>query len=162
MGLLRGGVEDVIMRVIGVKCAKEQLQWAVLEGSSRTDATVMDFGETPAPSGDRAEQLEWVRKEVTELVTRHRPDNACLRVAEAGPNVSASLGRAEMDGVVQAALAALSIPVARYYGATVRSAFSAKNKQEVETATTAFSCVAGSAKTRRDQVIVAAASFPAE
>jgi hypothetical protein len=67
-----------------------------------------------------------------------------------------------MDGVVQAALAAYMIPVARYYSATVRSAFSAKNRQEVDVASTALPCVASSAKIRRDQVVVAAANFPIE
>jgi Holliday junction resolvasome RuvABC endonuclease subunit len=152
------------MRVIGVKCSKEQLQWAVLEGTTRTDAAVVDFAETTAPRASRDEQLEWARKEVIELVARYCPDRASIRVAEAGQNVnaSASLARAEMDGVVQAALAASRIPVTRYFSATVRSVFSAKNKQEVDAAITALPCVASSAKVRRDQVVVAAASFPVE
>lgn len=146
--------------VIGVKCGKEQLQWAVLEGTCRGDAAVLDYAETPAPPGDRAEQLEWCRKEITELVTRHTPEVASIRVAEAGQNPRAALGRAEMDGVVQAALAAASVPVRRYYGATVRSAFAAKTRQDMETATSAVPCVAGTAKVRREQVVVAVATLP--
>ena len=149
------------MKVMGVKCGKEQLQWTVLEGASRDDAVVVDYAETPTPSGPRAEQLEWARKEITELVTKHTPEAACLRVAEAGQNVSGSLGRAEMDGVVQAAFAAAGVPVNRYYGATVRSAFGAKNKQAVDAATAAIPCVSNSAKTRREQIVVAVARFPA-
>lgn len=148
------------MRVIGVKCGKEQLQWVVVEGSSRADAVVLDYAETPAPPGDRAEQLEWCRKEVTELVTRHGPDSAAIRVAEAAQNVSAALGRAEMDGVVQAALAAVSVPVRRFYSASVKSAFKAKTRQDADAAAAAIPCVAASAKVRRDQIVVAVAALP--
>jgi Holliday junction resolvasome RuvABC endonuclease subunit len=150
------------VRVIGVKCGTEQLQWALLEGTTRQDAVVRCYAETPAPAANRAEQLEWARKELTELVTKHRPDSACLRVAEAGPGASAPIGRAEMDGVIQAAFAAMSIPVARYYSATVRGAYGAKTKADLETALTALECVASSAKIRRDQIVVATARFPAK
>ena len=148
------------MKVIGVKCGKEQLQWAVVEGTSRGDAAVLDYAETPAPPGDRAQQLEWCRKEITELVIRHTPDSASIRVAEAGQNPSAALGRAEMDGVVQAAFAAASVPVRRYYGASVRSAFEARTRPDLEAATSAVPCVAANAKVRREQIVVAVATLP--
>jgi Holliday junction resolvasome RuvABC endonuclease subunit len=148
------------MKVIGVKCGKEQLQWAVVEGTCRNDAVVLEHAEAPAPPGDRAEQLEWCRKEVTELVTRHTPEIAAIRVAEAGQNPSAAVARAEMDGVVQAAFAAASVPVRRFYGASVRGAFAAKTRQDTDAATAAVPCVAANAKVRRDQIVVAVATLP--
>src|SRR5450631_2003236 len=66
------------------------------------------------------------RKELLEVLTRHAPERVCLRAAESGQNVAASLQRAEMDGVVQATISERGIPVWRLYDATVRSAFSAK------------------------------------
>lgn len=145
------------MRVIGIKCTKEAIQWVLLDGATRADAVVKEHGEPIAPAAERPEQLAWARKEILELVGRLVPDQACLRVAEVGQNVASSLARAEMDGVVQEALSEVDVPVKRYYAATVRSAFSAKNRSALDTETSKLSCVNSTAKVRREQVVVAAA-----
>jgi hypothetical protein len=149
------------MKVIGIRCTKDQLHWVVLEGATRADAVVLEHQEPKAPAGDRAEQLGWARKELLEMLTRHTPVQVCLRVAEGGQNVAASLQRAEMDGVVQATVSERGIPVWRLYSATIRSAFSARKKVDLEAATAAVPCVATSVKVRREQVVVAVAAFPA-
>jgi Holliday junction resolvasome RuvABC endonuclease subunit len=122
---------------------------------------IVEYEEAQAPTGERAEQLAWGRRELLEVLTRHTPDQVCLRVAEGGQNQAASLLRAEMDGVVQATLGERGVPVRRFYSATVRSSFSAKTKAAADTAAAAIPCIAGSAKTRRDQVVVAFPAFPA-
>jgi hypothetical protein len=149
------------VKVIGIRCSKDQFQWVALEGTTRSDAVVVERKELQLPDGDRAEQLAWVRKEVLELLTRHAPDEACLRVAEAGPNGAAALlQRAEVDGVVQATCGERGILVRRFFGATVRAQFAAKNKPSLDAALALIPCVADSAKLRREQVAVAVAAFP--
>jgi hypothetical protein len=72
------------MKVIGIRCTKDQLQWVVLEGSTRGDAQVVAYEEAQAPAGDRSDQLAWMRLELLEVLKAHQPDRASLRVAEAG------------------------------------------------------------------------------
>jgi len=111
--------------------------------------------------GDRAEQLGWTRRELREILVRHTPELACLRVAEAAQNAASSLSRAEMDGVVQATLAEIGIPVRRFLAVSVRAAFRAKRSVDLEAAIETIPCVAATAKSRRDQLVVAVAGLPA-
>jgi Holliday junction resolvasome RuvABC endonuclease subunit len=149
------------MRLLGIRCTKDSINWAVIEGNDRGDAKIVDFDEASAPSGPRAEQLAWARKEILELTNRLAPISAALRAAEAGQNVSASLARAEMDGVIQASLAEAEIDVKRMVGASVRAAFSAKTTVALENAIALVPCVSGAAKVRRDQIVVAVSQLPA-
>ncbi|TFC16552.1 hypothetical protein [Cryobacterium glucosi] len=147
------------MKVIGIKNGKDTFGWVIVEGEAREDATVLDFKEVSAPSGTRPEQLSWLRRELIEVLERQDVDYASLRLAEAGRTGTANFGRAEMDGVTQATLADLHVPMKGYKSATVRSAFG-KTKPIADAVIESLPCVSSSAKTRRDQLVVAIAQFP--
>lgn len=147
------------MKVIGIKNGKDTFGWVIVEGVAREDVNVVDFKEVPLPSGTRPEQLSWLRRELIEILERHDIDYASLRLAEAGRSGSPNFGRAEMDGVTQATLADLNVQVKGYKSATVRSAFG-KTKPLADAIIESVPCVAASAKTRREQLVVAVARFP--
>jgi Holliday junction resolvasome RuvABC endonuclease subunit len=99
--------------VLGVRCAKENLDWAVVAGDRRDLASVAEQRKVSIPDSQRGKQLAWVRKEIIELVERHALDSAAVRVAESGGQ-SVSLGRAEVEGVVQEALASAGLAPSRW------------------------------------------------
>ena len=146
------------MKILGIKNGRDSLNWVVVQGSTRSDAVVLAYHEVTAPSGDRPDQLAWLRREILEMVTCHGVDGSSLRLAEAGMSGAPNFGRAEMDGVVQATLADQKVPLKLYKSATVRSAFG-KSKAIAEAAQNGLPSVSASAKTRRDQLIVALAQF---
>jgi hypothetical protein len=39
------------MKSIGLRCTKNEIHWVILEGSSREDATVVEYKEAKAPGG---------------------------------------------------------------------------------------------------------------
>ena len=111
------------MAVLGVRCTKDKLDWAVLDGNDRSSATVVEHRQVTVPAGDRPSQLVWVRREVIELLERHAIDVGAVRVAEGGGQ-SVSLGRSEVEGVVQEVLASAGVAVVRHVSSSIRSAFS--------------------------------------
>jgi Holliday junction resolvasome RuvABC endonuclease subunit len=147
------------MKTLGLRCTKDTLDWAVLEGSGRSDATILEQRRVPAPPGGRGEQLAWVRLEILALVDRHTPSQAAVRVVE-GSGMGSSFGRAEAEGVVQECLAAKGVPCKRMVSASLRSAFGAKNKDQLAEIQDAVPCIATTAKTRREPVAAAVALLP--
>src|SRR6478752_5062138 len=102
-------------RVLGVKCSKDSLDWAVVEGVERGTAT----------AGGRGDQLVWVRREVQELLHRFGVAEVVVRVVEPGGQGN-SLPRAEVEGVVQEGVAALGVTCRRVLAVSMRSAFAAR------------------------------------
>jgi hypothetical protein len=82
---------------LGVRCTKDSLDWAVVDGAQRALASVVEHRKVPVPAGGRGEQLAWVRQEILELLGRHSVEAAAVRVAESGGR-SVSLGRSEVEG----------------------------------------------------------------
>jgi hypothetical protein len=144
---------------LGVRCAKDHLDWAVVDGAQRTLAGVMEQRKVVIPAGQRGDQLAWARKEVLELLERHAVDAAAVRVAEAGGR-SVSLGRSEVEGVVQEALASAGLSPARHVAVTIRSAYGARNNAELAPALSAIPVIQGIGTSRRDPVVSAVALLP--
>jgi len=147
-------------RALGVRCSKDTLDWAMVEGDDRASASVIDSARVTAPAGSRGEQLGWARKEILEILSRHAADVVALRAAEPGGQAN-SLPRAEVEGVVQEAVASAGVECRRVVAASLRSAFSAKKKAELDEALVAMPLVAATAKTRRDPVTAALAVIKA-
>jgi hypothetical protein len=145
--------------VLGVRCAKETLDWAVVEGDQRGGASVLEQRKVAIPGSHRGDQLAWARKEVLELLERHALEAAAVRVAEAGGQ-SVSLGRAEVEGVVQEALASAGLVPARHVAATIRSIYGVRSKPELVSALSAIPVIEGIATTRREPVVSAVALLP--
>ena len=148
------------MLTLGIKCSKDTLDWAVVQGSTRSGATEIDDGKATAPAGDRGAQLVWLRREVLELLERHPAEQVALRVAESSGQ-SLSLERVEVEGVVQEAIGSLGLTCHRLYAATLRSKYSARNAAALEAAYASEPLIAAKAKTRRDPLVVALAVLPA-
>ena len=147
------------MIVLGVRCAKETLDWAVVKGDQRGVASVVEHRKVAIPDGHRGDQLAWARKEVLELLERHALEAAAVRVAEPGGQ-SVSLGRAEVEGVVQEALASAGLAPARHVAATIRSIYGARNKPELASALSVIPVIEGIGASRREPVVSAVALLP--
>lgn len=147
------------MRVIGIRCAKKEVGWMVLDGAGRGDAVVVACDQAKAPPGDdRGEILAWARKELLEVVEKYRPDAAALRATE-GP--SGSFQRAEVDGVVQATLHERGIPVGRLVSASIRSKYKARNNEALEAALANLPALAdATTKAQKELLTVAASILP--
>lgn len=147
------------MRVLGIKCAKKELGWMVLDGTARGDAVVIAFDQAKAPPGDdRAEILAWARKELLEVIEKHKPEAAALRATE-GP--SGSFQRAEVDGVVQATLYERGIPVSRLVNASIRSKYKARNNVALDAAVADLPAFTGkTTKAQKELLTVAASILP--
>lgn len=146
------------MKVLGVKCSKSGLAWMVLEGSARRDAAVAAYDQADAPpKAKRPETLAWARKELLEVVEKHHPDAVALRATE---GQGGSFERAEMDGVVQASLFELDIPVHRMKAVTIRSKFKARDNAALEVAGSKLPALADqTSKARRELFLTAAGIF---
>jgi Holliday junction resolvasome RuvABC endonuclease subunit len=146
------------MKVLGIKCSKQELGWIVMEGTTRADATVVAYEKVKAPAGERGEQLVWARKELLEVIAKHTPDVAALRMSE-GQNALAE--RSQMDGVVLATLYQKEIATVRLFSATIRSKFSVQKKEQVEAAVAAMlACASKTPAAQKELITVAAAVFP--
>ncbi|GLY27424.1 hypothetical protein Kisp02_07890 [Kineosporia sp. NBRC 101731] len=150
------------MKVLGLKCGRDKIAWAVLEGETRLNAVRVDHGVVEAPkTADRGETLVWVRREVHEMLERWSPDRVSMRLAESVGKGNV-VPRAETEGVVTEAVTSRGIVCDRLYGASVRAKFSAKTAAALTVALEQVPCIVQTPSTRRDPVIVAAAVLPKE
>ena len=83
-----------------------------------------------------------------------------MRVVEPGGQGN-SLPRAEVEGVVQEAVAALGVACRRVLAVSMRAAFSARNGAQLQEALAALSVVASTPKTRQDSVTAALVAIKA-
>jgi hypothetical protein len=146
------------MKVLGLRCHKDKLDWAFVEGDTRDVAVVVESKSVSAPDVERGPQLAWVRNEILELLDHVQPDRVQLRGVEPGGQGN-SLPRAEVEGVVQEAVASREVPVKRIVSASLRSAFGVKNGKELDAAAMQVTAISTTAKVRRDPVIAAVAAL---
>jgi len=147
-------------RVLGVKCSKDSLDWAVVEGVERGSAAVVESKRVAAPVGSRGDQLVWIRREVQELLHRFGVSEVVVRVVEPGGQGN-SLPRAEVEGVVQEGVAALGVSCRRVLAVSMRSVFAARNGAQLQEALSAIPVVASTPKTRQDPVTAALVAIKA-
>jgi len=144
------------MRVLGIANSSSALDWACVDGNNVDDLHVNERGKVEAPPSTRSEQLAWVRRELLELVDRHRPDRLAVQAAvKPRGSGSLSVGRVEAQGVLLAAAGESGLDCKLVYGATVRSAFGVAKKQELQPAIAQTPAIAAVPKTRREPVIAA-------
>lgn len=148
------------MLAVAIRCTKDKLDWAVVDGACRVAARIVEQRQVTVPAGNRGDQLAWVRKEVLELLERHVVETAAVRVAEGGGQ-SVSLGRSEVEGVVQEAFASGGVTPARHVAATVRGAYGARNNAALAPALDVIPAIKATAATRREPVVSAVALLPA-
>ena len=147
------------MIVLAVCCAKDYMDWVVVDGDRRDSASTVEQRKTTIPSGPRGQQLVWVRKEILELLERHQVEAAAVRVAESGGQ-SVSLGRAEVEGVVQEALTSAGLAPIRHVAATIRGIYEARNTAELTSALLVVPSISGTSVSGREPVVSAVALLP--
>ena len=90
------------MKSIGFRSWKESFAYVVVMGTLQSP-TVLKHKVVKAPGkSSRPQQLAWLRKEIHELINRHKPDRALLKIQEKNTKQKI-LERAEFDGVIQEA-----------------------------------------------------------
>ena len=136
------------MLTLGICCTKDTMDWVVVAGATRTTGTLVAAKKVTAPAGDRGQQLVWVRAEILELLGQHQITAVGLKVAEPGGRV-VSVGRAEVEGVVQEALASREVSTTRLRAVNVRALFSARNTNELQVALEALDLLTARPVTRR-------------
>jgi Holliday junction resolvasome RuvABC endonuclease subunit len=150
------------MIVLGLRTYKDNISWALVDGSNRETAKVVRHGILQIPSGERGESLAWVRKEVSELVGKERPKCVVICPTE-GPTVNnALIERAQVDGVVLEVLHTLEIPTRLKKSASIRAQFGVRSNAQLSAALKelpAVSDIAVGAK-RRDPVVGAVSELP--
>lgn len=142
------------MRVLAIKCFKREFGWIVVEGASRSDATVVAAFRVGIPDGERGEQLVWTEQEVVEAISQHSPDSAALSMSE---GQSALADRSQMDGVVLASLQKRTIPTTRVFVQTVKSRFSGLKKDKIAATVDGYPAAAGTSRQQKELLTVALA-----
>lgn len=149
------------MAVMGLQCEKNRILWAVVEGNTRSTATVMECGARPLPKKSRQERLHWIYQEITEMVASHTPESIYLCEAEAGQSMRASiLEHAQMDGVVLAAAESSKQAVTSYKWQTLRSRYKAGSKDQILALIREMPLSSGIPKNRLVPIVVALAELP--
>ena len=148
------------MRVLGIRTARSEIDWVVLEGPDRQAAAVVDAGRSRTPaSHERPDELSWIRREVLGLLDKHAPDEVAVMATEPGGK-SVSVHRAEVDGVVQEACASVQRSVRRFVAASVRSSFKVRRRADLDEALESVTALNGVAKSRQPPVVAALCAMP--
>jgi hypothetical protein len=149
------------VKVIGFRCAKSSVSWAVVEGDSRSTAVVAERKVVTAPLDTREAQLAWVSMEVRGLLDRFAPARAAIQApGGAQGGLSDSLAqRIEVDGVVRCVLGIHAVPTESIKPQSMPKTFGT-TKVEFEAVLGAIACVGATPKTHRDPVVLAVSQLP--
>lgn len=150
------------MKVLGVRSYRDEISWAVVDGTSRATAALVAHHIDPAPAGTRGEVLRWVRDEVAGLVNEHSPDAVVLCLAEGHQLTNAIAERAQVDGIVLEVTHSLGVSAIGKKSATIRSSYGANTKAALDTALGQFASISGIPPTakRREPAIAALSEIP--
>lgn len=137
---------------MGLESKKDGFDWVIVDDSERS-ARITNGQASPPAHSSRREILHWAYQEVTELVRTRKVESAVLKKAEAGQSLrSAILERAEIDGVIQAALEAAGVRVVALPWISIAKALNHRNKSELLEAIAEDSRAAGIPKARHGSV----------
>lgn len=149
------------MRVLGFRCKKDSFSWALLEGSSRSTAVIVDRNVVTAPHDTREKQLAWVSAEVLSLLEQCNPDCAAIQApgGAQGGLTDSLVQRIEVDGVVRSVLGVNSVPTQSVKPQSMSTALGVK-KVETDRYLETIPCVLAVPKTHREPVVLAVARLP--
>jgi Holliday junction resolvasome RuvABC endonuclease subunit len=150
------------MRVLGIKCSKQGIGWIVVEGNSRSDASITAYQKVTAPPAGPnegpGEKLVWASNEIVEAIKTHKPEVAALCMSE---GQSALPERSQMDGVVLATLYKHEIAVDRLFSPTIRSRFAGLKKAEIAGAVATLPAAVNASREQKELLTIAIAALPA-
>jgi hypothetical protein len=144
------------VKVIGFRCTKDSISWAVVEGAQRIDTVVIERQVATAPHDTREMQLAWVAKEVREILTKFTPSGAAILAAGGarGGLTDSLVQRIEVDGVVRSVLGECSIPAKSVKKQSICTEFGVK-RSEIDNLLADISCISTTPKTHQEPVILA-------
>ncbi|MFZ5945664.1 MAG: hypothetical protein ACOYVD_16340 [Bacillota bacterium] len=107
------------MTVIGVRCLKDEVFVAVLEGTRIkpiiTDkARVEIILKAPKTAVTRAEKLNYLKREFLQLIDKYKPNAVSIKNHESSPhrvNIHSTAQRGEIEGIIQDLCYEARIPV---------------------------------------------------
>jgi len=129
---------------LGIRCFEDRFSFVVFSGSSSSPKVVtMEELKFPA-SADRAEGLQWMRRQVQSMLDTHEPAHLGFKAAEsmrAAPTKvrkNAEAYRSELEGVLQeAAISHKSQLIAvRWVNVQLKGALGVESKLKLEAAFT--------------------------
>lgn len=119
----------VSSQFLGLLPAKNEIRWVLLEESAENEFSVQAHKKVTLPDfGSREQELSWVYTNVVESVGKMGVESACVvqGALNATGNTDAVLQRAQVEGVVLAALGALKMDVSLVKKASIVSRFGLK------------------------------------
>lgn len=110
------------MRIIGIDPGTAILGWGVLDSGSGPP-TAVGYGAITTPAKHPApERLLLLHRELSALLTQHRPDAAAVEELFFSRNVTTALAVGQARGVVLLALVQAGIPIFEYKPLVVKQA----------------------------------------
>jgi hypothetical protein len=117
------------LQFLGLLPAKNEFRWVLLEGSPEDDFIVQAHKKVTVPEfGSREQELSWVYTNVVESVGKMAIESACVvqGALNSTGNTDAVLHRAQVEGVILAALGALKTDVSLIKKAGIVAKFGLK------------------------------------
>jgi crossover junction endodeoxyribonuclease RuvC len=103
------------VRILGIDPGYHRTGFAVLEAGKKRKPELLASGVFTTSRDDRlAERLLSIRRELKELIERHRPDEMALEELFWSKNAKTAIGVAQARGVVMVTAAELGVAVAEY------------------------------------------------
>lgn len=119
---------------LGVLPAKNEFRWVLAEGTAEDEFTVLSQKKIVIPDfGSREQELSWVYTNVLESVGKMAVASACVvqGALNSSSNTDAVLHRAQVEGVVLAALGAIKKDVILIKKAAIVSRLGLKRGSQV-------------------------------
>lgn len=119
---------------MGLLPAKNEFRWVLLEGSTEDGFIVQAHKKVTVPEfGSREQELSWVYTNVLESAAKMSIESACVvqGALNISSNTDAVLHRAQVEGVILAALGALKTDVSLMKKAGIVTKFSLKRGSNV-------------------------------
>lgn len=110
-------------KVLGIKSSKAGFVWIVVDGDTRSNASILSYGKEDAPHADRGEQLAWISQEIVGINEKHKPHLGVLKMSD---GQTALTERTQVDGVTLLTFHNMAMDNLRVFPATIRSRYSVR------------------------------------
>ena len=124
------GVVELDMRILGIDPGTGRTGWAVIEkDSGREQLVAAGCIETPTDA-ELSERLVKIFRVLSDLVAKHKPDQAAVEDLFFSRNVKTAMSVAQARGVVLLAIRLAGIPVASYTPPQIKSAVTGSGRAD--------------------------------
>lgn len=122
------------IQILGLLPAKNEFRWVLAEGSAEEEFTVLSHKKVVVPDfGNREQELSWVFTNVVEAVGKMAVSSICVvqGALNSSGNTDAVLHRAQVEGVLLAALGTIKKDVTLIKRAAIVSKLGMKRGSKV-------------------------------